>query len=111
LDDSVFSVSNRLYYTLIDKSLDNGRGDVVDKNVIIVEDTMAIQQLSANRHGNGRDWWIIVPEFATNLHYVYLLSPSGIELVSTQRIGTILNDDDSGGNAIFTPDGSKYIRV
>ena len=109
-DNNLGGVTKKFYYTLLDKTLDNGRGDVIDKNQILIEDTIAVGVTAMVKHANGRDWWIVVPEFATPKHYILLLDQDGVELKSQHSIGQISLDDDGTGNAAFSPDGSKYAR-
>ena len=51
---------NRLYYNLIDRELDGGLGGVVpgQKNIRISPGPIG-EQLTAVKHANGRDWWIV----------------------------------------------------
>jgi hypothetical protein len=61
---------------------------VVQKNVIIVNDTVEFGGITGCKHGNGRDWWVIIKnQFSKNFHtllftpdsvYKYLNSVSGI---------------------------------
>ncbi len=110
--DTVYSVIvPGLYYSLIDLKLNNGLGDVVTKerNIPILTDTLDIS-ISAVRHANGRDWWILVAEFPTSVIHKFLLSPRGIEEHGSQTIGSSFLQMSFGFN-IFTPDGSKFIRT
>lgn len=66
-----------LYYTEIDMSLDNGMGDVVSKNNILVQADLG--NFTVVRHANGRDWWILAPEFGNKKWYRWLLTPQGIQ--------------------------------
>jgi hypothetical protein len=68
-----------LYATLIDMRLDNGLGDVVSKNMILKLGDFG--NFTAIRHGNGRDWWILAPEFGNKRWYRWLLDPTGITAV------------------------------
>lgn len=101
-----------LKYSLIDMTLDNNLGgmDPATKNVIAINDTMANGFLTACKHGNGRDWWIIAPRFWSNGYYKLLLSPSGLDSVSYQEIGDSLLYDING-QAVFSPDGNYYAIV
>lgn len=108
--DSIGGVGDRFYYSLLDKTLDNGHGGVVLKNQILLEDTLAFGLITMTRHANGRDWWIVVPEMSTPKHYIFRLTPDGILGPETQVIGNIQFDDDGVGNAVFSPDGAKYAR-
>jgi hypothetical protein len=109
-DDNIGGIGDKFYYTLIDKTLDNGHGAVIEKNQILLEDTLSFGLITLTRHANGRDWWIVVPEMATSKHYIFRLTPYGIIGPVEQTIGNIQFDDDGSGNAVFSPDGTKYAR-
>jgi hypothetical protein len=97
------------FYSHIDMNANNGLGTVVEKNVTIVSDTLGAGKLTATRHANGRDWWIILSEFFSNKFYSLLLTPEGVSIVNEQIIGEPLL---SGlGQACFSPDGEIYARV
>jgi hypothetical protein len=78
------------FYNILDLSLNNGDGYVIQKNVQLQSFTVA-DCLTAIKHGNGRDWWVIVRDWSstipTNAFYIYLVSPSGISLYNQQNIG------------------------
>ncbi len=101
---------NKLYYTEIDMAANNGLGKVTDKNHLLVEDTLCYGQLTAVRHGNGRDWWILMPESSSNRYYKFMLTPQGISGPFTQSISKVWDFKDWSGQAHFTPDGTKYLR-
>lgn len=79
---------NKLYYTLVDKTLDSGNGGVVTKNNIIGNDTLG-WGLLAIKHGNGRDWWIITRHNHLPRFYTWLVTPSGVSGPFMQQIGPI----------------------
>lgn len=109
----------RLRYTLLDKSLNNGLGDVVPNQLgrTAINDTLFLGRIAACKHGNGRDWWVIARRYNTNLYYKILLSISGIVSIDTQSVGGYeppsngLQDFDVEGSAVFSPDGNKYAMV
>lgn len=103
-------VSIKMQYSLIDMSKDGGIGEAVLLNQPIVNDTLENGQLTACRHANGRDWWILVPELVTNRYYQLLLDPTGLRLMGEQRIGGVLGTYLTLSQAVFSPDGGKYIR-
>lgn len=108
-----FVQASQLTYSVIDMRLDNGKGGVVlgKKNISIINDTLTSGQLSAVKHGNGRDWWIIIPEFHTKAYYRFLLTPKGIQGPFKQYVaGTPTILTDWSGNVAFSQDGSKYAR-
>jgi hypothetical protein len=104
-----YSVGHRFYYSLIDRSV--GYGEVLEKNQLLLQDTFTVGLITAVRHANGRDWWIVQPEMASNKLYTFLLDPEGIHGPWEQRIGTVDQDDSHTGQVCFSPDGRYYARV
>lgn len=73
-ESSVFEMN----YSIVDMSLNNGYGDVSSlNNLLLVPST---EKLTAVRHSNGTDLWIIGHEFDTNNFMAYLLSSTGINI-------------------------------
>lgn len=99
-----------LYYHLIDMTLDNGLGEVILKNQIAIQDTLGRGNISAVRHANGEDWWLVTPKSHSNCYYITLINSDGIQPAFTKCIGHIWNDDDSG-QAVFSPDKKTYVRM
>jgi len=99
-----------LYHTVVDMSQNNGLGRVLSTNNLIREDTFSSCALQAVRHANGRDWWVLAPEFNGNCYYKILLDPSGPQIVDKQCIGSNWGRYARSGGVHFTSDGSKYIR-
>ena len=96
-----------LYYSIIDLTLDSGRGAVVNKNTMINPQYIFNGFMTATKHGNGRDWWIICHGVNNDLFYEYLLTPNGIQGPFNQHCGWIF--DSGNGNSRFSHDGSKLI--
>jgi hypothetical protein len=102
---------DQIRYSLIDMKAENGLGRVTTKNQILLQASFA-DCVTAVRHGNGRDWWIVVPDGKDeDIYYSFLLSPSGVSNPYIQKInitkrviGWSLNQ------AVFSPDGTKYAR-
>lgn len=85
-------------------------GKVVFKDSILIKDTLAVGGLTACRHANGRDWWLVFPTDNFDKIYKYLIDVDGIHLVGVQQF-----EEDwpySVGQAKFSPDGKKlcYVR-
>ncbi len=96
-----------LYQSVIDMSLDSSKGAVVEKNKVLIDDTLIIGALTMCKHANGRDWWLLVPEMNTKLgYYTLLVKPDTIEMYSHAYYPI---DSTQIGQACFSPDGSKYI--
>ncbi len=96
------------YHTEIDMAANSGKGAVVSKNqVASIGD---LEPFAAVRHGNGRDWWIILPEYGANRYQRWLLNPEGLNFAGAQAIGSALTCRRMGAS-VFSPDGSKYART
>ena len=112
-----------LSYSLIDMQLDNGLGGIVEgyKNLYAVEDTLVLGRMTACKHANGRDWWVITHEYNSDRFYSVLITPNGVSEPFSQHIGEITKpyfkygnekvDMDNSSQAFFSPDGSKYAFV
>ena len=108
-----------LSYSIVDMSLDGSLGgiDALDKNIHIIDDTLSFGRITACKHANGRDWWIITSKWYSNFYYKILITPDGISQASSQQIGPILypsdglRDFDYRSQAVFSPDGNKYAMI
>ncbi len=103
-----YGVIRNLYYSIVNINSNDGLGEVLSKNIEIINDTLDYGKITATKHGNGRDWWIVIGDYNSNRFNKILLSPEGIKLVEIQEVGTAVL---SGlGQGVFSPDGSKYIK-
>lgn len=104
-------VTDKLFFSLIDMSLNNGAGVVIEKNVPVITEPLTYGELTAVKHANGRDWWILIGGDQNNLYYYFLLTEQGITNILSQQIGMPASYDGSrGGQAVFSPNGKKYVR-
>lgn len=104
-------VPHHLYYHIIDMTQDSGLGAVVEKKKIAMEDYLARAGLTAVRHVNGQDWWVVMPGFNSNCYYVLPVTSNGIGTPVQQCLGVTFGVDEGGGQASFSPNGAKYARV
>lgn len=101
---------SKIYYSKIDIDFFSGTPGVLpnEKNIEIISDTLDYGKLTATRHGNGRDWWLIHGENGTNCYYTFMLTPEGIKNIEKQCTGLFI---PSGlGQSVFSPDGTKFTR-
>jgi hypothetical protein len=56
----------QLLYSIVDMSLNFGLGGVIQKNTILISDTLEIGMLTACKHAYGRDWWILVKKYVSD---------------------------------------------
>jgi hypothetical protein len=95
-----------LYYSIIDMTLDSGLGGVINKNTVLYSDSMVAGRISACRHANGRDWWILLHEISSSLVFEFLYTPFGFQgpnvknLIAPMGIGV--------GQAMFNPQGTMF---
>lgn len=99
-----------LYYHVIDLSANGGLGKVTQKTQIAVMDTLARANIKAVRHANGEDWWVIVPKSHTNCYFLTLVNAQGVQPAVLKCSGVAWNDLDMSSQAVFSPDGSKFVR-
>ncbi|NBC05594.1 MAG: T9SS type A sorting domain-containing protein [Bacteroidetes bacterium] len=100
-------VTTGLFYTLVDAKSNEGAGEVLTKNVPIVEQELTYGQIAATKHANGHDWWIVTAGNTNNLYYSALLTSEGIDTVFVSEHEYIFTD---GGQANFSPDGQYFAR-
>jgi hypothetical protein len=96
--------ATNFYVSLIDMSLNNGNGQVIIKNQVLLNGDFSGNRLTACKHANGRDWWIAVVEAYGTEFYFFLLTPAGPVFSHSQSIGS----RNGFGQATFSPDGSRY---
>ena len=92
-----------LNMAIVDMSLDFGRGAVVDK-FIPVRPPPNCELLTAVRHSNGTDFWLIGHVYGTDEFFVYAITEDGLENEPLlQAIGPVIDTPQPG-----TPDGSNF---
>ena len=106
-----------LEYSVIDMEQDGGFGDIIEKNTELFY-TELEEKMQAVKHGNGRDWWLVVrmrEEIALEefeLTFVkFLITSKGISGPFYQEIGPEYDSDmdHNWGQMVFSQDGSKMI--
>lgn len=84
-------------------------GHVVSKDSVLL--SCGIRSLvTAVKHANGIDWWVILPEDGSSKIFKVLLSDKGPEIIGEQTIGKPWNPKENASQCAFTPDGTKYVR-
>jgi hypothetical protein len=100
-----------LYMAKIDQTGNNGLGSVIEKNRLLISDTLANAGIVATKHANGRDWWIVVPEIVSNRYHTSLISNDSMVQSFSQSIGVLWPPFiDISSQSVFISDGSKYLR-
>jgi len=102
---------SRTHYSMIDLRLNDGRGEMTERNQLILPDSTYLGEMSAVKHANGTDWWVIVPEDSNAVYNVLLLDSTGIRKSHEQKMGEKVGLFGTGsGQCRFSPDGSKFAR-
>ncbi len=99
--------SDTLVISKIDMSLNGGLGAVTTKNQPVYIDSLISGQLTAVKHANGRDWWLIVHEFNSDAFLVFLIDPLGINGPTIQHFGQQIKYPSQG---CFSPNGEWYVN-
>src|ERR1043165_832259 len=102
----------RITATLFDMSLNNGRGKVLSRAIPICNgNTLSGSRMTACKHANGRDWWLVNHEYLTNKIITHLVTPDSIYGPYSQNIGGAGIEIDEDGWDVFSQDGEKFATV
>ncbi len=100
------------HFTIIDKSLNNGKGKAIINSDIEYPDVVHGYNLSVCKHANGKDWWIINHSLNSKKFYRVLLTKDGISGPWEQDGGPPRKDNEEAiGQSVFSPDGKKYACI
>lgn len=76
-----------LQYSIVDMSLQSGIGEVITKNVPLISPTT--EMITATRHVNGIDIWVVAHKWNSNQYYSYLITSTGVQAPVITTIGDI----------------------
>lgn len=96
----------QLYRTTVDMSLNGGLGAAVLKNEVLIADSLVAGRITAVRHANGRDWWVLCHRLNSDIYYRMLVTPNGASAPDQQAIG--VERVYAGGQACFSPQGNYF---
>jgi hypothetical protein len=108
LDQS--STYQGIYKSVIDITLDSGFGAVTQKNDTIKLDSLS-WGITACRHANGRDWWVVFLQDQSDSIHKVLQSNIGIHSNTTQSLQYTPYQFSNGSQLTFSPDGTKFITT
>ena len=115
-DDCGILSSPKMQISKIDMSANGGRGKVVYKNRIIDNDTMDAS-FALVRHGNGRDWWLVLRSLDALEYKSLLLRRDSVVQVVPSKISELSSDWFTCSDWRYTaqnllypsPDGSMLV--
>ncbi|MGC4038693.1 MAG: gliding motility-associated C-terminal domain-containing protein [Chitinophagaceae bacterium] len=67
---------NGFEYSVVDLSLNNGLGIIYVKNQLLM--TPCSEKVTAVRHCNKKDYWVITHQYGTDAYYAYLATETGV---------------------------------
>ena len=82
----------------------NGETEIHNKDIVLNDKLFKGGALTACRHGNGRDWWML--QFNKDTVYHYLIDPSGIHLDHLSFLPFVLMG--TLGQSKFSPTGDRF---
>ncbi len=100
------------HYSIIDMRNDNGKGEVITKNVLLT--VRSTERLTAVQHSNGIDVWIITNDYNSNVFKCWLLTCNGLQALPViNTIGDVLDVYVAMniGALMASPDGKKICQT
>ena len=108
----IIAMNIALLLTEIDMVANNGDGEVVKKNVPILEEPLASGYMTSVRHADNKRWWINLSSYDSNEHIFILLGENGVDTIQRQTIGPVISlDGYVGGMRVFSPDGTRMAHI
>lgn len=102
--------NNGVRYSIVDLSLNGGKGDVTSKNIELIGRGDATEMLSATKHCNGIDYWVVAHELENSRFHAYLIDGSGIADTVSTDIGSVRSGDlGTQSMARFSPNGKMLV--
>ena len=97
-----------LNYSIVNIQKNSGNGKITVKNIHLLDS--ATEKITAVKHQNNKDYWIITHNWGDDAYYSWLLDENGLNPVPIiSPIGTAIGNDQrmSIGYMKASPDGSK----
>lgn len=82
------------YYSIVDMTLDNGRGDVVEKNTFLF--TPTTEKLTVFPHSNGIDYWILTHRWQSDEFLAFQLSCDGLNTTPVISVAGVVHEGGQG---------------
>jgi gliding motility-associated-like protein len=95
-------------YSQVDMSLNGGLGDVTSLNTQLLG--QGCEKITAVKHSNGTDFWVIIHGWSNNSYYAYPVSSAGVGAPVITNIGSVIGtgvSDESIGYLKASPNGLR----
>jgi|JI10StandDraft_1071094.scaffolds.fasta_scaffold47407_3 hypothetical protein len=104
---------NGLRYSLVDMTLDNGKGAIVSgqKNIIVMPN--ALQGMAITKHSNGTDYWLAYSKYFSppqNTSRLVMIPITSSGPDTTNMVISPFDEETMGGSGRFSPNGQIFNR-
>ena len=98
-----------IYYSVVNMNLRGGLGDVdtLQKNTLVFANDTTAPQLTAIRHANGHDWWVLGKKGGHYDYVTLLVTPNGVQVVEQQSAGLEIESGLVAGEIAVNPQGTQ----
>ncbi|MFZ1516591.1 MAG: hypothetical protein WAT21_14375, partial [Saprospiraceae bacterium] len=110
LDDTGKTI-DRLYYSEVDLSFNQGLGRVIKKNVPLLKQRLYKSHFDVTKHANGRDYWIFTYNYSSDTVFRFLVQSNGIEGPLGQYFPIPRERFAQRANSTISPDGKTAVRI
>ena len=97
---SIGQLGGNLYYSVVNMNRNGGLGEVVVKKVLLQKEVC--EKLTAVRHCNKRDYWIVTRKFNSDEYGSFLLTDTGISNVPVLS---------ATGNVVANTNGMEFTKT
>ncbi|NOQ75199.1 MAG: T9SS type A sorting domain-containing protein [Crocinitomix sp.] len=109
--DGIFDYKG-LAYSIVDMSMNDGFGEVTDKNILIAEKTC--EKVTSTCHANKEDMWILTHKRDSDAFIAFLLTADGISMTVFSNVGDYVDSEGdlysaAHGEMKISPSGDKLI--
>ncbi len=105
----VYTEFDVLNYSIVDMDSNVGKGKVIEKNTILADDRHYVNcALTAVRHGNGKDWWLVKADCMNNRYEEYIVKEDTIEGPYFQNMSSHGDFCVFNSQIYFNEEGTKF---
>jgi gliding motility-associated-like protein len=99
-------------YSIVDMTLNGGLGGVTIKNQLLV--TPCCEKVTAVRHCNKKDYWVITHQYGSDAYYAYLSTENGVDptpVISHTGSFIPVAYATAAGQLKASPDGKRIVAA
>jgi gliding motility-associated-like protein len=109
----VFSVDKEggpLQYAIVDMTLNGGLGGIISKNNSLL--VKASEKITAIRHCNNIDFWVVMHEISNNTFKAYLITSNGLSTTFVEsKVGSVQGDGPAAIGYMKASNNGRKIAV